>query len=64
MVTDLDFAGFQRLPVDSTEPWVAQDIFRTPYQVTQPLGTVGMKECANEVTRERVNMRWPGNLAS
>jgi hypothetical protein len=23
-----------------------------------------MEECANEITRERVNMRWPGNRAT
>ena len=56
--------GFQGSPVDSTEPRVGQDIFRAAYQIAQPPSTVGVEECANEVTGERIDMCGPGNPAT
>ena len=64
MGTCLDLTGFQRGPVDATELWVGQDILRASYHISQPLGTVGVEECANEVTGERIDMCGPGNPAT
>ena len=64
MRTHLDLTSFQRNPVDSTEPWLGQDILRASYHISQPLGTVGVEECANEVTGERIDVCGPGNPAT